>query len=99
MDADLRWLADARQPDPEHQNRMLEGAMRPWATPAEAAQYTGSGWFSGEALHSFTDAEEDEIAVWFYTIELFLPEVWAFGVGFEICQGAFWESRRSTGNK
>ena len=37
--------------------------MRPWATPAEAAQYTGSGWFSGEALHSFTDAEEDEIAI------------------------------------
>ena len=63
VDADLRWLADARHPDPEHQNRMLEGAMRPWATPAEAAQYTGSGWFSGEALHSFTDAEEDEIAI------------------------------------
>ena len=37
VDADLRWLADARHLDPEHQNRMLEGAMRPWATPAEAA--------------------------------------------------------------
>ena len=63
VDADLRWLADARHPDPEHQNRMLEGAMRPWATPAEAARYTGSGWFSGEALHSFTDVEEDEITI------------------------------------
>ena len=62
-DADLRWLADARHPDPDHQSRMLEGAMNPWATPAESAQYTGSGWFSGEAVHSFSDAQEDELAI------------------------------------
>ena len=62
-DADLRWLADARHPDPDHQSRMLEGAMSPWATPANAAQYTGSGWFSGEAVHSFSDAQEDELAI------------------------------------
>ena len=62
-DADLRWLADARHPDPDHQSRMLEGAMSPWATPAEAAQYTGSGWFSGEAVHSFLDAQDDELMI------------------------------------
>ena len=62
-DADLWWLADARHPDPDHQSRMLQAATIPWATSTDAAEYAGSGWFSGEAIYSFSDVQDDELAI------------------------------------
>ena len=62
-DADLGWLADARHPKPDHQSWMLQAATGPWATAADAAEYAGSGWFRGEAVYSFSDAQKDELPI------------------------------------